>query len=301
MTSQATIVAVDVGNSAIKIALAQRSDIESGTPSGVEHPHVAFQAFPLTQVDVARRICDWVASRSEPGTTQWWVSSVNHAASRPLEAAVIDAFGDSDLTRRWRAIRCEDLPLAVDVEAPPKVGIDRLLGAYAATVRHEAPVVVVDVGSAVTVDLVRFDAAEAPVFAGGAIFPGVRLQHAALASGTEGLDQPRSRAVFPTDGRRETNGGESMNPARNTEQAIRLGVFAAVAGGIDRLFNEYLRHLDAQTSGRRRRNLPETRMILSGGDGEVVSRFLRSKHELVPGLVCEGLMDLAIERCPNRA
>ena len=62
-----------------------------------------------------------------------------------------------------------DLPLVVKLPRPDMVGVDRLLDALAANRLRTPgrPAVVVDVGSAITVDLVDADGA----FLGGAILP----------------------------------------------------------------------------------------------------------------------------------
>src|SRR5205823_11315500 len=74
--------------------------------------------------------------------------------------------------------RPDQLPLSVALAEPAKVGIDRLLNAVAAnTLRpRDMPVVIADIGSAVTVDWLD----ENGVFKGGAIFPGLRLMAKAL-------------------------------------------------------------------------------------------------------------------------
>src|SRR5205085_7856667 len=70
------------------------------------------------------------------------------------------------------------LPLATALPQPEKAGIDRLFNAVAVNSRRRpnAAAVVVDAGSAVTVDLVD----EHGVFRGGAILPGLRLMAQAL-------------------------------------------------------------------------------------------------------------------------
>jgi type III pantothenate kinase len=69
-------------------------------------------------------------------------------------------------------------PIEVRLEAPRKVGIDRLLNAVAANVirPNGAPCIIVDTGTATTVDAVSADGA----FEGGAILPGFELSARAL-------------------------------------------------------------------------------------------------------------------------
>ena len=77
------------------------------------------------------------------------------------------------------------VPIRMDLTAPDKVGIDRLLNALAAIARvpPNTTAIVIDAGSAVTVDLV--DATG--TFGGGSIFPGLRLMAQALHSFTAQL------------------------------------------------------------------------------------------------------------------
>ena len=58
-------------------------------------------------------------------------------------------------------------PMPVEYDTPDTLGVDRLLGAFAAWSELRSPLVVVDCGSATTVDAVRDGA-----FLGGFIAPG---------------------------------------------------------------------------------------------------------------------------------
>lgn len=299
MTSADVIAAVDVGNTAIKVALRRLSDV--GTDHSVTGAENCFATFSLDQPGWGPRICDWVQKRSGSTAVSWWVSTVNRAASGPLYQAVSDVFGSSTSMQTprgepaWRVFGYQDVPIEIEVDFPDKVGIDRLLSAYAASTRFELPLVVVDVGSAVTIDLVRSDASGRPVFAGGAILPGIRLQHAALASGTEGLqrlnDALESGRQAPFR-RVDATAQAGMRPGTNTEQAIRLGVIAAVTGAVERLAREYARVGPAETGS----DEPIS-IVLTGGDASIISDSLTVKHKLTPNLVCEGIMVLAIQQC----
>jgi type III pantothenate kinase len=75
------------------------------------------------------------------------------------------------------------LPLAIRVDRPGEVGADRLVNAFAAHRLHGGPLVVVDCGTATTVDAVGPDGE----FLGGAIAPGLRVGLDALAERTAKL------------------------------------------------------------------------------------------------------------------
>jgi type III pantothenate kinase len=84
-----------------------------------------------------------------------------------------------------RALQWNDFSLRIAVEQPSRVGRDRLAAAVAAVTLKSAdrPAVVVDAGSAVTVDLV----AASGEFLGGAILPGWRAMSQALSAVTDAL------------------------------------------------------------------------------------------------------------------
>ena len=69
-----------------------------------------------------------------------------------------------------------DLGIAVDIENPSQAGADRLVNAVAAKYYHKVPAIILDFGTATTLDLVRADGA----YAGGIIAPGVHVSLDAL-------------------------------------------------------------------------------------------------------------------------
>jgi type III pantothenate kinase len=162
-----------------------------------------------------------------------------------------------------------DLGIGFAVEDPGRVGIDRLLAAAAAFVAG-GPVVVADLGTALTVDLVSGDG----IFMGGTIAPGLRLCLGALHGKTSLLprvDLSPPAAVVGT----------------NTPDCIRSGVVHGVAGMVDGL----VRRVSEGASG-------PVRAILTGGDAAFLSPYLTIPHELDPHLVLRGLL-LAHRRNPG--
>ncbi len=144
-----------------------------------------------------------------------WVCSVN-----PPELARIRAELQVPCT-----VFGEDRPIPIEnrTRAPERVGADRLLAALGAW-RRAGAAIVVDAGTAITVDLV----ADGPVFEGGAILPGPALCAEALHRRTALL--PRVTI--------ERAPGSALG--LDTEEAIRAGVYFGAAGAI-RLLVEKLR------------------------------------------------------------
>jgi type III pantothenate kinase len=119
----------------------------------------------------------------------------------------------------------KELPLRVQLEHPNKAGMDRLLDAVAANARRHRgrAAVIVDAGSAVTVDLVD----KTGGFRGGAIMPGLRLMAEALHDYTSLLPRIEVPHTAPAV------------PGTSTTTAMQAGVFWSVVGGIRALLREY--------------------------------------------------------------
>lgn len=171
----------------------------------------------------------------------------------------------------------EHIPIAIDVETPGAVGIDRLLNAVAAngSKPRNSLAVVISVGTAVTVDLVRADGS----FAGGTIFPGPRLMAASLHQMT---------AKLPALDLDSVECGHDP-PCTNTVDAIRTGICYAIVGGIKQL-------IDVMVGNDRFR----TSIFMTGGAFGVLVEFdFGYVEDLVfrPTLTLEGLR-LAAESLP---
>ncbi len=145
------------------------------------------------------------------------------ASVRPnIESPLLELFSDLGWNSP-RKLSYRDLPLEIRVDAPEKVGIDRLLNAVAVNRLRDqkSPAIVVDLGTAGTVDLVAADGA----FEGGTILPGMTLSaralHVATASLPE-LDQIDANQTIPVVG-------------KNTEEAIASGLHWGAVGAISEL------------------------------------------------------------------
>ena len=102
--------------------------------------------------------------------------------------------------RRDRALTMASagtVPLAIRVDRPSEVGADRLVNALAAARLYGTPAVVVDFGTATTLDCVATDGA----YVGGAIAPGLELGLEALAARTAKLPRIELRAPDRAIGR----------------------------------------------------------------------------------------------------
>jgi type III pantothenate kinase len=212
------------------------------------------------------------AWKCERGLT--WTVAGSHPARRDRFARWLLDRGDITTV----IDKYQQIPLEIKLPRPEQVGLDRLLNAFAAKsiIRAGDPAIIVSAGSAVTVDLLD----DTGAFAGGAIFPGLRLMAQSLHEHTALLPLIDSPAATP------------LTPGKNTEAAIQAGIFWAVAGGVAAL----ARSISLQAP-----SLDRTRVFFTGGDAprfefcDFLDR-MQFQLEFHPKLTLEGirLVSLAI-------
>jgi type III pantothenate kinase len=217
-------------------------------------------------VDVLRLPLDnesaWVAALAKlPAPPRRWAyASVNPPALTRFRAWAA-AYGESVSFDSF-----ENVPMELNVDYPEKVGLDRLFGAVAAKAMtpKNIPAITVDVGTAVTVNFI--DAAG--VFQGGAIMPGPRLM---------GLSLHRFTARLPLV---EPDIVDQFEPAKNTADAIRLGIDAMLNGGVMALLSLFADRCETTPW-----------LFLTGGAESLLSARMPSLPDthVVPTLTLEGI------------
>ena len=277
---------VDIGNSGLRIAELNVPELKIQRTQRItwNHGTVDTRAHSA-EIRCAPDSPDWLAivAKFASDTTRtsdqvpcvWLVSSVRRDALNLLEGHVRQRIHTHAPQDQWRVITRRDIGLDLDVFEPDRVGVDRLLAASAAaSLFPQRPLIVMQVGSAMTVDLVR-----APnVFAGGAILPGVPMMLRLLGQAAD---------MLPTIDADELTELPSL-PGRNTEQAMRCGTASALVGGAQHLVNRY-----------RQAHGPATLIVLSGGDGTRLAQHLPPPIEVVPHLVLHGLVLIAKKEHPD--
>ncbi|MEO8571446.1 MAG: type III pantothenate kinase [Chloroflexota bacterium] len=171
------------------------------------------------------------------------VTSIALASVVPAVSAAIEEIAERH-DRPLLIATAGTVPLAVRVDRPGDVGADRLVNALAAARVYGTPAVVLDFGTATTLDCVATDGA----YVGGAIAPGLELGLEALAARTARLPRVELRAP-------------DRAIARDTVSAIQsgtvLGYQALATGLLERVRAEL-----ADTSGVRP---ADVRTIATGG------------------------------------
>ena len=247
------LVAADVGNHRIRLGVFASDGGGLPEPSG-------WLAISDDERDLGR-IGEWL-SGAVPERVGWWISSVN----RPAATRLIDWLRSVRPDDRVTLLAAGDLPLVVALERPDMVGLDRLVDAVAANHLRDPkrPAIIVDLGSALTVDLVSPEGA----FLGGAIMPGIAMHARALHEFTDLLPEIQmSELATPP-------------PAlgKATEPAMRSGLFWGAVGAIRQL----IERLGDEVPG-------EPEVFLSGGAGPAVAELLGDAVRHVPHLTLTGI------------
>lgn len=154
-----------------------------------------------------------------------------------------------------------DFGFDIEYDDPARVGIDRLLAALAGAELCGLPVIVVDLGTAITVDMVTADRR----FVAGAIAPGRRMAADALHQGTSLL--PR---VEP--------GGQPSLTGRSTSECIRSGLFYGTVGLVDGLVERMRIEI-----------VPGAHVVATGGDAAPIAQASKYIQTVNPHLVLWGL------------
>jgi len=249
-----TLIAVDVGNQRMKFGRFDRQSTQR-FPEPDNTLQIADDA--LDMEPLARWLGDLAAHE-----TSWVIGTVN----RPATTRLLDWLSAQGTPCRVTLLAAGDLPLSVAVERPDMVGIDRLLDAVAANCLRapHRPAVVVDVGTAITVDLLSTDG----VFLGGAIAPGIAMSARAFHEFTD---------LLPLIGMSELT---SPPPALGTStiEAMRSGLFWGAVGAARQL----IECLAAEVSG-------DPEVFLTGGAGPAVAKLLGRPARHVPHLTLAGI------------
>jgi type III pantothenate kinase len=154
-----------------------------------------------------------------------------------------------------------DLPIAVQTREPAKTGIDRVLVVAAAHEQLEKACVVVDAGTAVTINLCN----DAGAMVGGSILPGVRLMLGALHDNTAQL--PALSFEMP-------DGPHGVD----TASSIRHGITDAIRGAV-----QFAAERWAESCG----TWPE--VIATGGDAHALFDGWEVVHAISPDLLLYGV------------
>ncbi len=136
--------------------------------------------------------------------------------------------------------------IKINSDAPQTVGMDRLANVYG-VMDMLLPAIVVDIGTAVTFDILSKD----KIFLGGVIMPGINMQLKALSNGTSKLPEielEKSPYAIGND----------------TKTCILSGVIRGTAAAIDGLLGQCIEELGGCKT-----------IVLTGGQAELISKYMK--------------------------
>jgi len=149
----------------------------------------------------------------------------------------------------------------ISMDNPREVGADRIVNAVAAHALYGGPVIVIDLGTATTFDVVS----EEGDYLGGAIAPGIAIATEALFARTAVL--PRVELTHP-----------KRAIGRNTVAAMQSGIVFGYAGLIEGIVTRIQQELGGKA-----------KVVATGGYAELLARETPVIEEVNPDLTLIGL------------
>ena len=257
------LLAVDIGNTNITLGLFRNGSLAS-TRRATTHAR--------SSADELEHLLDALLRLDDAAFAD--VSAISACSVVPALTVALESVA----ARRERPLLVAapgTVPLAIRVERPAEVGADRLVNALAVARIHGTPAIVVDFGTATTLDCVAADGA----YVGGAIAPGLELGLEALAARTAKLPRIELKAPDRAIGRDTVSAMQS---------GTIFGYQALAAGLIVRIRREL-----AESAGVEPRDV---RVILTGGlSAAPWARAIDGVDAIDPDLTLKGLAILHAE------
>jgi type III pantothenate kinase len=247
-----TLIAVDIGNSTTKVGWFD----EAAAANHLPQPALV-RDFPTGQNPPAGMLAELTEA-----PVRWRVVSVQRDGQRVLSRWIETHRPQDDV----RVLTHTDLPIEVRLEFPDRVGTDRLAAAVATNRLRDAgrPAIVVDAGTAVTVDLLSGDGD----FLGGVILAGFRMQAEVLFETADLLPL----ALL------EPSAEPPPVVGTSTEGAIKSGLFWGAVGAV----REIVARMGAQLD-------QPPRVFVTGGDLARLAPLVGDRARYVPNLVLAGI------------
>jgi type III pantothenate kinase len=198
-----------------------------------------------------------------------WLARVGPAGrEQMLRTAIRARHGDLSV-KSVRPEREGPAGLCLDYDCS-QFGADRYCALLGVLGRTRAPAVVIDAGTAVTIDLLGAGGRHL----GGYILPGFRRGLSAVSELLSAELQARVGAALG----REPSPREPRHPGHDTAEALMLGWMHGLAGAVERLGSEQAG--DGASDGE---------WWLTGGDGPWLAELLDRPARVEPDLVFDGL------------
>ncbi len=228
---------IDAGNTLIKTAVYNSADLKS------------------TELHTG-----WLTGPILATINQYPVTSCLVCATREIPVWLSEMMLENNI-RYYELSHLLPLPIKIDYETPATLGKDRIAAAAGAADHFPGKnIVVVDAGTALTIDLITGEG----FFAGGNISPGMRMRFSALHQQTFSLPEVEAAEHVPLIG-------------KNTHEAILAGVVNGLIYEIDNSINSLNNKYN------------DLHVIMTGGDAPYLAARLKNRIFVEENLVLNGL------------
>ncbi len=245
------ILAIDIGNTTIQSAIVSKRSVKPLTPVNT---NLSAAVLKTKLTSVARQ-----AKRQGGNIKEVIICSVVPKASQIVKRIMHQTLGIQ--------VNIVGIDMRVPIKnnyRPQKaVGQDRLVGAFAAQAIYGTPAIVIDLGTAITFDVIN----KKGIYEGGIIVPGIRLSAESLFNKT---------ALLPSI---NTIEAPRSLIGQSTKESILSGVFhgygAMCSGLIDQL---------------RAKKYKKAKVIVTGGHTKLMQKYISAKINVIDEhLVFKGL------------
>lgn len=148
-------------------------------------------------------------------------------------------------------------------EDKSQLGVDRWCTAIGAWKRYGKSLIVINAGTAITIDLIELDKSKKPYFKGGMILPGIAISLAMLNNSTSLIDTELGKNVFPS---------------LNTSDAVTTGIFTSIQGAVNLIGRQFPSSFP---------------ILLTGGDADIIyeqaEEEWKSRIKVEDNLIFDGL------------
>jgi len=154
--------------------------------------------------------------------------------------------------------------LKVNIDNPKELGPDRIANSIGGYIKTESAVVIIDLGTATTFDLVN----EKKEYLGGAIAPGIKISLDALTSKTSSLKSVELETPKNVIG-------------KNTYEAIQSGLILGHTSMIDSMIEKIILETGL-----------EPKILITGGLGKLIQPLINIESKYEEDLTLDGLEEI---------
>ena len=151
----------------------------------------------------------------------------------------------------------------IKLDNPKQLGADLLVGAVGATVKYKEPVLVIDIGTAMTITFVNKN----KEFIGGAIMPGIHTAFSSLTNKASKLEDVSMEDISSPIG-------------HNTKDCIQSGMIYGWSSMIDGMIDKY------------HQELGDFSVVVTGGEAKYLVKHLHNKVIYDENLLLDGLISI---------